>query len=75
MLTSAVNGIRWAYSVIGLHPPADSELVKNVLEAGKRKLCIPRTKKEPITADLLKKMLTNIFRVKIFIIRDLYALV
>lgn len=30
VLTSAVYGIRWAYSVIGLPPPTDSELVKNV---------------------------------------------
>lgn len=62
MLTSAVNGIRWAYSVIGLHPPTDSELVKNVFEAGKRKLCIPKTKKESITADLLKKMYNKYFQ-------------
>lgn len=48
VLTSAVNGIRWAYSVIGLHPPTDSELVKNVFESGKRKLCIPRTKKNQL---------------------------
>lgn len=61
VLTSTVYGIHWAYSVIGLHLPTDSELVKNVFESGKRKLSIPRTKKEPITADLLKKMYNKYF--------------
>lgn len=68
VLTSAVYDICWAYSVIGLLPPTDSELVKNVFESGIRKLSIPRTKKEPRTAELLKKMY-------IFTIRDLFALV
>lgn len=47
---------------IGLHHPTDSELVKNVFESRKRKLCIPRTKKEPITADLLKNMYNKYFQ-------------
>jgi hypothetical protein len=42
---SALYGIRWAHSVIGITSPTDSELVKNVFEAGKRKLAIPRPKK------------------------------
>ena len=61
VLTSALYGIRWAHSVIGVTSPTESELVKNVFEAGKRKLAIPRTKKEPISAELLKKMYNKFF--------------
>lgn len=39
MLTSAVYGIRWAYSVIGLHPPTDSELVKNTKDEKRTNYC------------------------------------
>lgn len=52
VLSSALYGIRWAYSVIGISSPMDSELVKNVYEAGKRRLSVPITKKEPINSDL-----------------------
>ena len=62
VLTAAFNGIRWAHSVIGVTSPTESELVKNVLEAGKRKLSVPKTKKEPISAELLLKMYDKFFR-------------
>lgn len=45
VLSSALYGIRWAYSAIGISSPTDSELVKNVYEAGKRRLSVPITKK------------------------------
>lgn len=47
VLTSAVYGIRWAYSVIELHvpPPTDSELVKNVFESGKKKTVYTKNEK------------------------------
>ncbi|XP_068238348.1 uncharacterized protein [Palaemon carinicauda] len=35
VLSSALYGIRWEYSVIGISSPTDSDLVKNVYEAGK----------------------------------------
>lgn len=44
VLSSAVYGICWAYSVIGISSPTDSELVKIVYEAGKRHLSVPITK-------------------------------
>ena len=62
VLTSAFYGIRWAHSVIGVTSPTESELVKNVLEAGKRKLSVPKTKKEPISAELLLKMYDKFFQ-------------
>ena len=62
VLTSAFYGIRWAHSVIGVTSPTESKLVKNVLEAGKRKLSVPKTKKEPISAELLLKMYDKFFQ-------------
>ena len=54
--------------MIGVTSPTESELVKNVLEAGKRK--------EPISAELLLKMYDKFFfSMKMFIIKDLYVLV
>jgi hypothetical protein len=47
--------------VIGITPPTDSELVKNVFEAGKGQLAIPRTKKEPISAELLRNMYNKFY--------------
>lgn len=61
VLSSALYGIRWAYSVIGISSPTDSELVKNVYEAGKRRLSVPITKKEPINSDMLRKMHCKLF--------------
>lgn len=60
-LSSALYGIRWAFSVIGIPSPTDSELVKNVYEAGKRRLSVPVTKKEPITSDIMRKMFSKFF--------------
>ena len=63
VFTLAFNGIRLALSVIGVTSPTESELVKNVLEAGKKKLSVPKTKKEPISAELLLKMYDKFFSV------------
>ena len=38
VFTLAFNGIRLALSVIGVPSPTESELVKNVLEAGKKEI-------------------------------------
>jgi integrase len=35
--------------------------VKNVFEAGKRRLSVPVTKKEPITSDIIRKMFSKFF--------------
>lgn len=55
-LDSAFYGIQWAHNVYGLDNPCNSGLVKNILEAGKRKLKKPIVKKEPITYDMMVKL-------------------
>lgn len=53
----AFYGLKWAHSMIGAkESPTDSVLVTNVLEGAKRRLSVRRTKKEPITPELLGKV-------------------
>ena len=44
-LESAFYGINWAHNLYGLVNPCESGLVKNILEAAKRKLAKPIKKK------------------------------
>lgn len=55
-LESVFYGIQWVHNIYGLANPCNSGLVKNILEAGKRKLKKPITKKEPISYDMLTKL-------------------
>ena len=47
--SSACYGINWAHNLYGFQSPCDSKLVRNVLEAAKRGLTKPVSRKEPIT--------------------------
>ena len=51
---SAYYGLRWAHNLVGTTSPTDANLVKNILEAAKRRLAHPCIKKEPVTPELLK---------------------
>ena len=62
VLSSALYGIRWAHSVVGVSSPTDSELICNVFEAGKRRLSVPKRRKEPIDSDMLRKMYSKFFQ-------------
>jgi len=53
ILDSACYGIRWAHNLYGFPRPCDSKLVRNVLEAAKRKLAKPFLKKEPVTPEMI----------------------
>jgi hypothetical protein len=55
-LESAFYGINWAHNLYGLVNPCESGLVKNILEAEKRKLAKPIKKKEPITLEMITKL-------------------
>ena len=52
-LESACYGINWAHNLYGFQSPCDSKLVKNVLEAAKRGLAKPVSKKEPVTPAMI----------------------
>ena len=52
-LESACYGINWAHNLYGFQSPCDSKLVKNVLEAAKRSLAKPVSKKESVTPAMI----------------------
>jgi hypothetical protein len=51
-----VYGISWAHKLAGLKNPCQSDLVNFVREGAHRKIGHMITKKEPITPDILKKI-------------------
>ena len=55
-LESACYGISWAHNLYGFPTPCNSSLVKNILEAGKRKLAKPVSKKEPVTPVMINEL-------------------
>ena len=55
-VTTAFYSLRYAHCSMGLQSPTDNGLVKNVMEAAKRRLSKPVVKKEPVTADILERL-------------------
>ena len=49
-------GISWAHNIAGHYNPCQASIVKNLLEAAKRILGKSIAKKDPITADHLRKL-------------------
>lgn len=55
-IEEVLYSIAWAHSIAGYDNPCASNLVLNVAEGAKRQLSRPCSKKEPITPDILKKL-------------------
>ncbi len=53
---NAFYSLRYVHVVVGLASPTENTLVQNVLEAGKRKLCKPVSKKKPITISQIRSL-------------------
>ena len=60
-LIDAFYSIKWMHSLYDKISPTDSTLVKNVFEAGKRRLAKKVSKKEHISLDLLKTMYSSTY--------------
>lgn len=60
-VVNAFYSIKWFHDLFDHKSPTESNLVRNVLEAGKRKLAKPVVKKEPVTSDLLSKMYHSLY--------------
>nr|XP_034331422.1 integrase/recombinase xerD homolog [Crassostrea gigas] len=56
---SAAHAISWAHSLAGYVDPCDSILVKNIKEGAIRETSKPVTKKEPITPEHLKALVST----------------
>lgn len=50
---TAFYRIKWAHNVVGIPSPTHSFLVWNILEGAKRRLSVPKVKKDPITPEIL----------------------
>ena len=55
-IDQSVYAIKWAHQLAGKSDPCDSFFVRSVAEGAKRMVARPSTKKEPITPDILLKM-------------------
>lgn len=53
---TAFYSIKWVHELFDMKAPTDSKMVINILEAAKRMLSKPVSKKDPITIELLSKM-------------------
>ena len=60
-IIKAFYSIKWIHDLLDLDTPTNSNLVKNVMEASKRKLAKPVNKKEPITVDMLEKVFDTLY--------------
>ena len=57
----AYYSIKWAHNLAGLPSPTDCQLVKNVLEGGKRRLARPVRKKEPMTIEIIRSVYGSLY--------------
>lgn len=55
-IEEAVNALSWVHQVAGVEDPTDQPLVKQTVAGAKRMLAHRVTKKEPITAEILQKL-------------------
>ena len=62
-LIHAFYSLKWIHNIGGHDSPTDSYLVKNVLDAGKRRLSKPVCKKEPITTEIIEKIYKDLYQV------------
>ncbi|XP_060076462.1 uncharacterized protein LOC132556091 [Ylistrum balloti] len=62
-IVNAYYSLKWFHDLYDLDSPTKSNLVRNVLEASKRRLAKPVVKKKPMTVDLLLSMYKSKFSV------------
>ncbi|CAG2244135.1 unnamed protein product [Mytilus edulis] len=59
VIESAFYGIKWAHNLAGVANPCDSEMVRLIVEASRRKLNRPIEKKSPVTSDIMIKLFSK----------------
>ena len=57
---SAFYSIKWAHQMAGVSDPCISKMIKNIVEASKRKLCRPIEKKNPITPEVMIQLFKSL---------------
>ena len=61
-ITSAMYGIRWGHHIVGLSSPTDNPLVQLTYEGCIRSCAQKRQKKEPISIDIIKRLVDRFYR-------------
>ena len=56
----AVHALSWLHEVAGLEPVGAAPIVQATLSGLRRVLAKPKTRKEPITVDILKAMVESL---------------
>ncbi|VDI70689.1 Hypothetical predicted protein [Mytilus galloprovincialis] len=59
VIESAFYGIKWAHNLAGVANPCDSEMVRLIVEASRRKLNRPIEKKSPVTSEIMIKLFSK----------------
>ena len=54
----AMNAVSWARTIKGLESPTRHPTVVSIMEAYRRVLAAPKNKKQPVTAEDLRKMVS-----------------
>jgi len=72
-IIQAFYSIKWAHSIFCVDSPTESFVVKTILEGAKRRLSVPKVKKEPIIPELLDFMYDNTCSEIIFTVSVLFV--
>ena len=58
-VTEAINTVSWVQRLAGMTPVSENQLIKSIQEGFQRALAKPRRKKEPVTTEMLRKLVAS----------------
>ena len=58
-VTEAINAASWVQQMAGMPPVSQNHLILTIQESFQRALAKSRKKKEPVTAEMLRKLVTS----------------
>ena len=62
VVTSSASAIKWVHSLVNAKPnPVDSPIVQQILVSGRRELHKPPRQKEPISLEIVKRIVKNVW--------------
>ena len=59
LVNTAVYGVSWVHKKSGYREPSEYRMVKQAVEAARRILTRPRKRKEPLSADLVRRVVSR----------------
>ena len=67
-INSAVYSTKWAHKLNNLTDPTDNSVVTSLQEAGRRIACPKKSKKDPVTTEMLIDLCTQFQDCKIYLL-------